>query len=99
MAELLAQLADAAARDDATAALQDKGTAAMPELLKALDNDDWQVRAGAAFALSMLGQDAQAAIPKLRDLAEALRDAGWNDANIEGFTFGNWRRLLGELLG
>jgi membrane dipeptidase len=36
---------------------------------------------------------------KLRDLAEALRDAEWGDADIDGFALGNWRRVLREALG
>lgn len=31
---------------------------------------------------------------KLEALAEALRDNGWSDAEIEGFRQGNWRRVL-----
>lgn len=35
---------------------------------------------------------------KLPALAEALRDAGWSDADVDGFRRGNWRRFLKETL-
>ena len=35
---------------------------------------------------------------KLGALAEALRDAGWSDHQIEGFCHANWRRLLERAL-
>lgn len=35
---------------------------------------------------------------KLGRLAEALRSRGWRDAELEGFTSGNWRRLLDRAL-
>ena len=35
---------------------------------------------------------------KLDALAEALRDAGWSDGEVEGFAYGNWLRLLSRVL-
>ena len=35
---------------------------------------------------------------RLETLLDALRAAGWSDADIEGFARGNWRRLLEEVL-
>jgi microsomal dipeptidase-like Zn-dependent dipeptidase len=31
---------------------------------------------------------------KLGALADALRNTGWSEAEVEGFTYGNWRRFL-----
>ena len=35
---------------------------------------------------------------RLPALAAALRDAGWSDKDVEGFCYGNWRRVLEETL-
>ncbi len=35
---------------------------------------------------------------KFPALAAALRDAGWSDEDVEGFCYGNWRRVLEETL-
>jgi hypothetical protein len=78
--DLVAKLADPNTRDAATAVIRQQGTDAVPQLVTALEDDNWQIRAGAVFALSVLGDEAQDAVPKLRDLAstekhEAVRDA------------------------
>jgi hypothetical protein len=80
VAELAAHIAQPSTRDNAADVIRDRGPAAVPELLTALDDTDWQVRAGAVFALSLLGEDAQKALPKLRTMAkheqhESVRDA------------------------
>ncbi len=77
--ELLTLLADESMCDDAAVAIQEKGAAAVPELLAALDDDDWQVRAGAVFALSLLQQDA---LPQLRDLTETEQQESVRDAAV-----------------
>jgi hypothetical protein len=56
-AELLAQLADPATRDTAVDVVREKGSAVVPELVAALDDTDWQVRAGAAFTAVALPVD------------------------------------------
>ena len=42
--------------------------------------------------------DRVSAQTRLPALAAALRDAGWSDEDVEGFCYGNWRRLLEETL-
>jgi HEAT repeat protein len=79
-AKLLAQLAEPATRDAAVADIREQGSAAVPDLIAGLDDPDWQVRAGAAFGLSILGKEAAEALPKLRAMArfeqhESPRDA------------------------
>ena len=71
-------------------ALLEKGTDVMPALIKALDDENGHVRAGAVRTLGLFGQNAEAALPKLRELAtgdewEAVRDAAlFNIPVIEG---------------
>lgn len=78
--EFLAQLADPATRDTTVAEIRERGSDMVPELVTALDDPDWRVRAGAAFGLSVLGKEAQQALPKLRSLAESDQHESARDA-------------------
>jgi hypothetical protein len=62
---------DEPAQQDAVQALSGMGQAAVPELIKALKDDDWQVRNQAAVALGAIGPEAKAAVPAL---VEVLQD-------------------------
>ncbi len=62
-------------------------------------------RRGVGLGSDMDGGFSPGALPtgldhprKLEALAEALREAGWPDADIEGFRHANWRRLLEQAL-
>jgi NADH dehydrogenase len=58
------------AQQEAVTALSRLGQAAVPELVKALKHDDWQVRNQAAVALGAIGPEAKAAVPALVDVLE-----------------------------
>jgi NADH dehydrogenase len=53
------------AQQDAVGALNRLGQAAVPELIQALNDDDWQVRHQAALVLGAIGPEAKAAVPAL----------------------------------
>lgn len=72
--ELMALLADAKQRDAASRAAIQRGKAAVLPLVAALQNDDPQVRAAAAFTLGQIGADARPAV-------EALQAQADNDDN------------------
>lgn len=79
-AELIQELGKPHARDVASKLLLSKGEAVVPDLIGALKNEDWQVRAGAVFTLGRLGQAAQTAVPELTKLLasetnETVKDA------------------------
>ncbi len=75
---------------DAEVALLDQGAAVVPQLITALDEENWHVRAGVIRVLGMFGGEASAAIPRLTEIAEsdvhdAVRDAvKFNLPLIEG---------------
>src|SRR5262249_49934949 len=58
------------AQQEAVEALSRLGQAAVPELIKALKDDDWQVRNQAAVALGAIGPQAKAAVPALIDVLQ-----------------------------
>jgi HEAT repeat protein len=68
--ELMALLADAKQRDAASRAAVQRGQAAVLPLVAALQNDDPQVRAAAAFTLGQIGADARPAVEALQAQAE-----------------------------
>ena len=77
-ADLVQKLADDDQRAAATRALAQRGDAAVPQLLEALENSDPKVRAAAVFALGEI--KATAAVAPLTTLAEkddseVVRDA------------------------
>jgi membrane dipeptidase len=62
-------------------------------------------RRGVALGSDMDGGFGPESLPtdvdhpaKLDILAAALRDEGWSDDDVAGFTHGNWRRFLSEVL-
>jgi len=70
-------------RDAAADALAAQGAKVVPDLTACLDDDNWQVRAHAAFALGVIGKDAAEALPALKKMAEgdeheSARDAAAN---------------------
>ncbi len=73
--------ADAARRKEAEDALLAAGAGVVvPELIKALDDENWHVRAGVVCTLSRFGKAAAPSLTKLReksakDESEAVRDA------------------------
>lgn len=78
--DLLAKLADEMQRTLAARALAARGAAAVDPLIKALDHQDPQTRAAAAFALGQLGKEAAAAKDRLQQMAtsddsEVAKDA------------------------
>jgi HEAT repeat protein len=58
------------AQQEAVGALSRLGQAAVPELIEALNDDDWQVRNQAAVALGAIGPEAKAAVPALIDVLQ-----------------------------
>src|SRR5687767_437352 len=68
--ELVDELGKPHARLIASKVLASKGEAVVPDLVKALKNEDWQVRAGAIFTLGRLGKAAESALPELKKLQE-----------------------------
>lgn len=71
---------DLAVRIEASERLLATGPEVIPELIAALDHENYHVRAGAVFSLGRFGPDAQPATARLRELAEkdkweAVRDA------------------------
>ena len=78
--ELLVQLRDAKTREYAANSLAAHGTAAVPTLLKTLDDQDWQVRAAAVFALGQIGKSAAEAKTHLQTLAEKDENPRVRDA-------------------
>ncbi|QDU29161.1 HEAT repeat protein [Anatilimnocola aggregata] len=80
VAELVAKLAIPDERQAAAVALCKQGPEAVPALLKALDHQDWQVRAAAVFALGQLGKESAAARDRLEVLAEKDENANVRDA-------------------
>ncbi len=71
---LVARLGDAGNRDRIADRLGEHGKEAVAELVRALEDDDRNVRRNAAFALGTLGSDAAGAVAPLRKLAEADDD-------------------------
>ncbi len=71
---LVARLGDARSRDQIAERLTEYGKDAVGELVRALDNEDENVRRDAAFALGTLGSNAASAAAPLRKLAEADTD-------------------------
>ena len=69
-AELLEELGKPHAREVASKILSAKGESAVPDLVRALKHENWQVRAGAVFTLSRLGKAAAEALPELKKLQE-----------------------------
>ena len=69
-AELVARLATPANRDAAAAEVRRRGKPLVEPLIQQLDpKQPWQVRAAAAFGLGLLGDQAQAALPALKETA------------------------------
>jgi len=64
-AELLSQLGDPLQLGPAADELKDRGVEVIPLLAKRLASGDPQVRAGAAYALSLFGPEAQNTLPAL----------------------------------
>src|SRR5262249_5198544 len=58
------------AQQEAVGALSRLGQAAVPELIGALNDDDWQVRNQAAVVLGAIGPEAKAAVPALIDVLQ-----------------------------
>src|SRR5262245_27068730 len=58
------------AQQEAVEALSRLGQTAVAELIKALKDDDWQVRNQAAVALGAIGPEAKAAVPALIDVLQ-----------------------------
>ena len=56
------------AQQEAVAALSRLGPRAVPELINALKDDDWQIRNQAAVVLGTIGPEAKAAVPALIDV-------------------------------
>src|SRR5262245_7620930 len=56
---------------EAVQALRSLGPTAVPDLIKALEDDDWQVRNQAAVALGVIGPEAKAAVPALITVLQA----------------------------
>ena len=69
-ADLVDELGKPHARLVASKVLAAKGEAVVPDLVKALKHEDWQVRAGAIFTLGRLGKAAESALPELKKLQE-----------------------------
>lgn len=78
-------------------ALIDQGPKIVPELIAALDDPNWHVRAGVIRTLGLLGTDASDALPHLKEIAEndeseAVRDAAsFNIPPIEGGENNLWQ--------
>jgi HEAT repeat protein len=62
--------ADAVQRHQAAASWARMGPEAVPELVRALDDDHATVRRGAVMALERIGPEAVAAVPRRRELME-----------------------------
>src|SRR5262245_30705422 len=58
------------AQQEAVRSLSGQGQAAVPELIKALNDEDWQVRNQAAVVLGVIGPDAKAAVPPLIEVLQ-----------------------------
>lgn len=69
--ELVTKLGDEKERSLATRALATRGKDAVAPLVKALDSEDAQVRAAAAFTLGQLGDDAAEAKDRLKTMSES----------------------------
>src|SRR5262249_36513071 len=65
--ELVALLAERQTRAGAVQVLSRIGKAAVPALIKALDNEDHEVRRAVALALGYIGPNAEEAAGKLKD--------------------------------
>jgi len=61
---------DMAIRQEAADRLRAQGPDAIAPLIEALDDENYHVRAGAVFALSLFGPEAKSASAKLEELAE-----------------------------
>src|SRR5262245_50409380 len=61
---------EATSDSDAVKALRHLGPAAVPDLIKALEDEDWEVRNQAAVALGVIGPEAKAAVPALIDVLQ-----------------------------
>ena len=70
-ADLVLELGKPEAREVASKVLAAKGEEVVPELVKALAHENWQVRAGAIFTLGRLGKTAEPALPDLKKLLES----------------------------
>ncbi|WP_254510646.1 HEAT repeat domain-containing protein [Anatilimnocola floriformis] len=77
--DLVKQLATTE-RQAAAVSLATAGKLAVPALVKALDDKDWQVRAAAVFALGQIGKDAMDAKTRLQTIAEKDENASVRDA-------------------
>ncbi len=81
----------------AETALLEQGSAVVPQLINALNEPNWHVRAGAIRMLGRLGRQASDALPRLRSIAEndeseAVRDtASFNISAIEGGEENLWQ--------
>lgn len=67
-------------RQAAAVSLATAGKSAVPALVKALDHQDWQVRAAAVFALGQIGPDAAEAKDRLQTVAEKDENTSVRDA-------------------
>jgi HEAT repeat protein len=47
-----------------------RANTSVPDLVKALKDDDWQVRNQAAMSLGLMGPEAKAAVPSLIDVLQ-----------------------------
>jgi HEAT repeat protein len=79
---LIRQLIDPATRDQAADVIESRGAASVSALTDALSHGDSQVRASAAFALSLLGKDAVPALPALKKIAETDKQETARDAAL-----------------
>lgn len=70
-ADMVLELGKPEAREVASKLLAAKGAPIVPDLVKALSHDDWQVRAGAVFTLGRLGKTAEPALADLKKLLES----------------------------
>lgn len=78
--ELIDELVHVDKHKSLTFTLQAKGKEAVPPLVKALKDDRWQVRYGAAATLSLIGPDAAEALPALKALLENEKQQAVLDA-------------------
>lgn len=79
-ADMILELGKPEARDIASKLLAAKGSEVVPDLVKALSHDDWQVRAGAVFTLGRLGKAAESALPDLKKLLESESNEAVKDS-------------------
>lgn len=80
--QLVASLADESQRDAASRELAVRGEAALAPLVKALQSDDAELQAGAAFTLSRMGAGAQGALDELQKLADAAKNEAVRDSAL-----------------